>query len=190
MKKIYLIRTYTGTFPAKVIDTFLREDYVHLSISLDSDLNDVYGFGRLKSIYPLKGGFQKEDMTKKPFYDAPTKIYEVKVSKEAYKVIQTRIDEVYEARDAYGFNMLGLLTAYFKIPWNRPNAYFCSEFIATLFKEAAVIHEHAIPSIMTPNELLSQLDTKPIFEGIMSEYLPLEEKTALYTSLSVQKQTP
>ena len=47
MKNIYLIITYTGTIPAKLIKLYTKNEYSHISISLDKELTEMYSFARL-----------------------------------------------------------------------------------------------------------------------------------------------
>lgn len=189
VKKIYLVRTDTGTIPSKIIDIFLKEEYVHLSISLDKELSKVYSFGRIKSLYPLKGGFQKEVMTDFPFWTAPTQIHELVVTERAYKEIKKKLNDMDNKSDNYSFNILGLVPAYLKIPWNRKSAYFCSEYITEILKESQVITSEIEPSVTTPEELISELNTKVIFEGVMSEYIEMQPTVYLTNELTMRKQS-
>lgn len=38
MKKIYLILTHTGTILSKIIRTYTKDEFTHVSISLDNEL--------------------------------------------------------------------------------------------------------------------------------------------------------
>lgn len=175
MAKIYLVRTFTGTFPARLINTFLQEGYVHISISLDEELNDVYGFGRIKSVYPLKGGFQKEVMTEEPFKNSSCEIYEVIVNDEQYGEIKDIIYNFNTNKELYDFNLMGLITAYFKTPWNRQSSYYCSEFVAETLIKTDVLNTNIHPSIIKPSEVVNELNNiKLIYRGNMSEYSKLK----------------
>ena len=46
MKEIYLILTYTGTIPSKMIKMYTKYTYSHVSLSLDKDLSEMYSFAR------------------------------------------------------------------------------------------------------------------------------------------------
>ena len=47
MKKIYIILTHTGTILSKIIKKYTKDEFSHVSISLDVDLKEMYSFGRL-----------------------------------------------------------------------------------------------------------------------------------------------
>ena len=53
MKKVYIILTYSGTFLSKIIKYYTRDEFSHVSISLDSDLKKMYSFGRLNPYNPF-----------------------------------------------------------------------------------------------------------------------------------------
>ena len=60
MKKIYIILTHTGTTLSKIIKNYTKDEFSHVSISLDKDLNEMYSFGRLNPYNPFWGGFVHE----------------------------------------------------------------------------------------------------------------------------------
>ena len=47
MKQIYFILTDTGTILSRIVKFFMKDEYAHISLSLDKDLNNMYSFGRL-----------------------------------------------------------------------------------------------------------------------------------------------
>lgn len=176
MKSIYLVRTYTGTFPSRLINLFLKEEYVHISISFSEDLSDTYGFGKIKSINPIHGGIQRENMNRYPFIGVPCEIYKLSVSSTDYKRIKEQVYNIYENRDLYKFNLLGLITAYFKIEWERKYSYYCSEFIAEVLQNSNLLDKGYKPSVTTPKELINGLDDLSlIYKGNLSSYSELSK---------------
>lgn len=57
MKKIYIVLTHTGTTLSKIIKNYTNDEFSHVSISLDSELKEMYSFGRLNAYNPFWGGF-------------------------------------------------------------------------------------------------------------------------------------
>ena len=53
MRKIYIVLTYTGTFLSKIIRMYTKEEYAHVSISFNENLEEMYSFGRLWEIASL-----------------------------------------------------------------------------------------------------------------------------------------
>ena len=47
MKKIYIVLTHTGTTLSKIIKTYTKDEFSHVSIALDNKLQEMYSFGRL-----------------------------------------------------------------------------------------------------------------------------------------------
>ena len=56
MKNIYLILTYTGTPLSKIIRSCTKDEFSHVSIALDRELNEMFSFGRTQLYNPLSGG--------------------------------------------------------------------------------------------------------------------------------------
>jgi len=47
MQKIYIVLTHTGTLLSNLIKLYTKNDYSHVSLAFDEDLNEMYSFGRL-----------------------------------------------------------------------------------------------------------------------------------------------
>ena len=52
-KKIYIVLTYSGTILSRIIRAYTGDEYSHVSIALDKDLEEMYSFGRLNPYNPL-----------------------------------------------------------------------------------------------------------------------------------------
>ena len=88
MKEIYIVLTHTGTVLSNIVKFYTKKDYTHVSISLDSELKELYSFGRLNPNNPFKGGFVREDLengTFARFKNTIGSIYVLKVTDEQYK---------------------------------------------------------------------------------------------------------
>ncbi|MFR7463045.1 MAG: tyrosine-type recombinase/integrase [Clostridia bacterium] len=60
MKKIYIVLTHTGTTLSKIIKTYTKDEFSHVSIALDNKLQEMYSFGRLHPYNPFWGGDEIE----------------------------------------------------------------------------------------------------------------------------------
>ena len=67
MKKIYIILTHTGTILSRIIRHWTKDEFSHISISLDKDLEEMYSFGRLNPYNAFVGGFVREGLDKGTF---------------------------------------------------------------------------------------------------------------------------
>ena len=69
MKKIYVILLHTNTIPSKLVRFFTRYKYSHVAISLSSNCDILYSFGRKKIDSIFNGGFviqkKQDDFFKK-----------------------------------------------------------------------------------------------------------------------------
>ena len=85
MKKIYIILTHTGTALSTIIKYYTKDEFSHISISLDENLEEMYSFGRLNPYNPFWGGFVHESIkngTFKRFKNTRTEIYSLNIENE------------------------------------------------------------------------------------------------------------
>ena len=88
MKKIYIVLTHTGTNLSKLIKSYTKDEFSHISIGLDRELKQMYSFGRLNPYNPIWGGFVHEYIdqgTFKRFYLTKAKVYEWQITIWKYK---------------------------------------------------------------------------------------------------------
>ena len=91
MKKIYIVLTHTGTILSKIIKSYTKDEFSHVSIALDSGLQKMYSFGRLHPYNPFWSGFVHEHIDKgtyKRFYKTKAKVYSYEVTEEQYEKLK------------------------------------------------------------------------------------------------------
>ncbi|KAB7661947.1 hypothetical protein [Bacillus sp. B1-b2] len=169
-QKVYIILTDTGTLFTRCIKLFTRKPHNHASISLDANLGQVYSFGRKKPNNPFIGGFIKEDIHHDFYRKSKCVIYSITVTEEQYEKIMEKIKKMEEDKRHYRYNLIGLLFILFRIPYNRKNAYFCSQFVASILNESGVIYFEKPLSLMTPYDLLDDYKMQRIYEGNLQGY--------------------
>lgn len=49
---IYILLTHSGSLLSKCINIYTKEPYTHVSIALDTNLKELYSFGRLNPTIP------------------------------------------------------------------------------------------------------------------------------------------
>lgn len=94
MKKIYLILTHTGTTLSTIIKCYTKDEFSHVSIALDKELNTMYSFGRLRPSNPFIGGFVHEGIdfgTFKRFKNTQSEIYSLEIADNKYEKIKEEI---------------------------------------------------------------------------------------------------
>ena len=80
LKKIYIVLTHTGTNLSKIIKSWTKDEFSHVSIALDEDLKEMYSFGRLHPYNPFWAGLVHEvpnEGTYKRFFRTKANIYSI-----------------------------------------------------------------------------------------------------------------
>ncbi|MFB6466932.1 hypothetical protein ACE38V_08915 [Cytobacillus sp. Hz8] len=171
-RKVYILLTDTGTLFTKMIKLYTRKPLNHASIALDAELQEVYSFGRKKQKNPFIGGFIKEDTRGGLFEKAKCAIYCCTITEKQYEAINCIIQEMNQHKQLYRYNLLGLLAIMLNLEIERKNAYFCSQFVATLLEESGVELRQDKPiSLVTPNDLQESPNLELVYEGSLSSYL-------------------
>ena len=169
-KKIYIILTFTGTILSRIVRLWTRDEYCHVSIALDEDLNDIYSFGRINPYNPFKGGFVKEGLdvgTFKRFRNTKSAIYSVDVSSVQYRRVIKKIKQFKRNKNKYKFNVIGLLSVALKKPFKRENYFYCSEFVKHVIEEAQI--DLKLPELVKPMDF-QQDNLELIYTGLLRDY--------------------
>lgn len=134
-RKIYVLLTSFPDAGSKMVGFMTNSIYTHVSLGLDEDLNTFYSF--------VWNGFIVEKITKyirpdrKPY---PCELYEMKITEEKYRIVKKILLEFVENRHKYSFARAGLIFGLMRMPLIQKRKYFCSQFIADVFKRSKVIH--------------------------------------------------
>jgi len=173
MKNVYIMLSFTGTAPSKIIKLYSKEKYSHVSIALDAELRELYSFARKKVNNPFIGGFVKEDIDDgiyKKFNNTRCCIYSIQVTDEQYEAIKSIIQEFEIKKDKLHYNMIGLLGVMFNVPIERRNHYFCSQFVSEVLLRSGVL-DFQIPSALVQPTHFRNLENKnEIFTGLLRDY--------------------
>lgn len=173
MKYVYIVLTDTGSMFTRMIKFFTRKPYNHVSISLDEDLETLYSFGRLKPRNPFFGGFVEEKIdegTFALFKNTRALVLQVPVSQEEYERLRYLIHAFLEDKDAYRYNLIGVLGALFDKPITRKNRYFCSSFVADISNQAGFLPLSRSPHLVRPDEFTKIEHAEIVYEGLLRNY--------------------
>lgn len=107
-KNVYILLTDTSTIFTKCIKLYTKKQYNHASIALDSNLSEVYSFGRKMSKNPFVGGFVKEDMKSCLFHRADCTIFSLEVTEDQFGKMMRYINDIEACQEQYRYNFLGL----------------------------------------------------------------------------------
>lgn len=170
-KKGYILLTDTGTLFTKLIKLYTKKPYNHASITFDSDLSAVYSFGRKSVRNPFLGGFVKEDMKSNSlFRKAECAIYAFEVTDAQLRMMQRYIQSIDVQNDRYKYNFLGLFAFIIKKPMKRKNAFFCSQFVASVLNEGNLIDVGRPISLIAPNDLREIASFQLVYQGKLKDY--------------------
>ncbi|WP_253944966.1 hypothetical protein [Paenibacillus sp. NEAU-GSW1] len=168
---VYVLLTDTGTLFTKTIKLFTRDPLNHASIAFDRDLNEVYSFGRKNPHNPFFGGFVKENLRGELFEQAACALYRVRVNEASYEKMRDLIGYMDRNRDQYRYNLLGVVGLLFNIQMKREYAYFCSQFVASVFAESGVHLVNKSPLMVRPGDLENTPMLELIYQGTVQSYM-------------------
>ena len=173
MKKIYIILTHTGTALSTIIKYYTKDEFSHISISLDENLEEMYSFGRLNPYNPFWGGFVHENIkygTFKRFKNTRTEIYSLEVENEQYKRLEKIIKYFNTHKQKYSFNILGLICVSIKKKIKRRNNFYCAEFVKHVLKSAGVTSVSGLPKIIKPEDFKNIEGLNLEYQGLLKKY--------------------
>lgn len=176
MKKIYLALTYTGTPLAKIVKFYTKKKYSHISIGLDSDLKELYSFGRLNPYNAFIGGFVCEGINKGTFArfkNTMGAVYSLEVSDEQYSSIVKTIEYIKENKDKYKFNIIGLFFVSINKKYQKQDTFYCAEFVKYILETS--FNKKLLPEIIKPMDFLELDNIELIYEGLFSKYEHMNE---------------
>lgn len=196
-KKIYILLTDTGTLFTRMIKLYTKQPLNHASIAFDQELKELYSFGRKYQSIPFIGGFVKENIHSRLFRQAKCAVYSCSVSDEQFSGLQDSISSVEQNQKDYKYNLLGLLGVMMNKDFERKNAYFCSQFVATILKESGISVFEKPAALITPQDLSEEkrfvleykgeLQAYPpgIFEAPFPKYQPSEKRTKRFAAINL-----
>ena len=173
-KYIYIILSQTGSVVSKWLKTFTKDEYNHVSISLDNKLDEMCSFGRYYAYFPFWGGFVKESTSKgslKRFKDTKSLIIKVLVNEENVNGVRLKINEMFASKRKYRYDMLGVVLAKFGKNKKRKYRYYCSEFVKEILIENNILNREECPEIMKPIDFKNIKGGEIIYEGNLHSYV-------------------
>lgn len=168
-KKVYILLTDTGSYFTRLIKLFTKKPYNHASIAFDSELSEVYSFGRKQVGNPFRGGFVKENLQQGFFKQADCAVYSLTVTENQLRKMKCYIQEIEEQKEDYRYNLLGLFGFLLNKPIKREKAFFCSQFVASALTKCTIDFEKPL-SLIAPYDLQEISELKLVYEGKLNAY--------------------
>ncbi|QED48202.1 hypothetical protein [Cytobacillus dafuensis] len=175
-RRVYLLLTDTGTLFTRMIKLYTKECLNHASISFDSELTEVYSFGRKRPRNPFIGGFVKEDIRSELFRNASCALYVFTVKDNQYHRMVELIKEIDDNQQKYRYNLIGLFAIALNKQIHRKYAFFCSHFVAMILKEGRLLETNKHLCMITPQDLKEASSHRLIYQGDLHNYLSYREK--------------
>lgn len=173
MRRIYIVLTHTGTVLSNIIRQYTKDEFSHISISLDEELTQMYSFGRLKPYNPFIGGFVHEGIdygTFKRFRNTKTRIYSLTIDDDKYNKLESLIEYFEENKEKYKFNILGLFCVSIKKRIRTKNTFYCAEFVKHIMKFSGIKSVANLPLIIKPEHFKEINGLKLEYEGLLRKY--------------------
>lgn len=173
MRKIYIILTHTGTVLSRIIKYYTKDEFSHVSIALDSDLKEMYSFGRLNPYNPFWGSFVHEEINKgtfKRFKRTKAEVYSLFVTDEQYEKAKKIITYFNDNKEKYKFNILGLICVSIHKKIKRKNSFYCAEFVKHVLKVSGVSEVNYLPQIIRPEDFKQIQGLRLEYEGLLRKY--------------------
>ena len=171
---VYIILSQTGSIVSKWLKMVTKDEYNHVSLSLDKELNEMCSFGRYYAYFPFWGGFVHESTKMgalKRFKNTTSKIVRIKVNNEQIDSIRKKINEMFSSKKKYRYDMLGVVLASMHVDYRRNYRYYCSEFVKEILINNGVINKEECPKIMKPMDFLKLSNVEEVYTGKLHEYL-------------------
>lgn len=172
-KNIYIVLTQSGSFFSQLIKVYTRAKYSHVSLSLSSDLEPMYSFGRRHPYNPVWGGFVQEHLTEgtfKRFHRTRAAVYFLPVSEETYDGIKKDLEEMYEHKEKFGYDSFGVFLAAMRVEMKRNNKYYCSAFVKSVLQKYQVPGSENLKKFVEPCDFMKLPNLTLIYQGLLKEY--------------------
>lgn len=185
-KIVYVVLTETGTLLSRAIKLYTHETFNHASIAFDRELREMYSFGRKRENNPFVGGFVHEDPASNLFSNSCCAIYACPVSDEQYFMLKRLVQHYKFNKHNYKYNFIGLFGFACRLKLKRNNAFFCSQFVATLLEQAGISLDGKSPYFTKPTDLIKLPNMKFCYLGKMKYYTGLDQPTTMPNITAIQ----
>lgn len=171
--QLYILLSNTYSLITRAIGLYTGEPYNHVSLAFDSELREMFSFGRLQPRNPWIGGFVQEQVdsgTFAYFKDTVCALYQFEVTAEQHRAVRESVREFEREKERYSFNLIGFAGVAAGYPINRQYAYFCSQFVTTVLQRGGVQLFEKPPGLVSPHDFQYHPQLTCIYEGRLADY--------------------
>jgi len=185
---IYVLLTDTGTLFTRLIKAFTGAPYNHASLALDSELKELYSFGRKCPMNPWAAGFVEEDVsegTYRLFPDTRCALLRLQVAPCQREAMIRKVRRFQEQKGEYRYNLLGLLGILLNVGLASGKSYFCSQFVAEVLASGEVTLWPRPSSLIAPDDFRQHPAFELVYEGPLYQYPKLDRGAARDSHLEI-----
>lgn len=137
---VYVVFSSTPYKIGKLIRQVTREEFNHVSISLDKELSQMYSFSRRHYRLPLYGGFVHETRSRYHVNGTAANIClcAVPVTPRQHLALSGMLRDMHRKSSSYIYNHLSALGAVIHKPIRARDAYTCVEFCTKILRDLGV----------------------------------------------------
>ncbi|SDK17986.1 hypothetical protein [Sediminibacillus albus] len=169
-RKVFILFSDTGTVLGKAINICTNSTMNHVSIAFDPELTEVYSFGRKRPRNPFIGGFVKENVSTAFFRNTTCAVYSFTITNQEYNQMLEKIKTIEQEKDNYRYNFIGLFLVPLNKQLHRKNAFFCSQFVATLLGVCSDYQNLKPPCLTKPQDIRAWHQLQLIYRGKLIDY--------------------
>lgn len=185
MANIYIVASYNNTLIGKLIrwrarlkfwNRYAGDDYTHISLSLESNLENMMSFARKEVDNPFNAGLIKESIREGMFAKANEKskiaVMKLSVTEQEFNNIKNLMSKYWRYRQKWKYNFVGLISMLLVGRGKmREDSYFCSQWVADILKECNFKVFHNKESFnVRPFDFYCVLNKYIIYEGQTKKY--------------------
>ncbi|HHV11701.1 MAG TPA: hypothetical protein GXX75_15620 [Clostridiales bacterium] len=167
---IYVAFLVTNTNIGRLIRLFTRNQYSHVTIAFEHDLNKMYSFARYNINSPISGGFVIEEPYRYLINnsDIYVKICKLPVSATEYKRIEQEVEYFHRHKEEMIYNTVNAVLSLIKKRLQMKNTFTCVEFVTYLLR---------YPNILAIRELEERLGKYVVYYGSYRDITKWEQES-------------
>lgn len=173
MKTLYIMLTKNQTVFCKLITSYTKQPFAHVSLLFDSSFVEGYSFARKNIDNPFIGGFKKENypLWVAKFPSTYCRIYTLEVEDSVYTNLLDHIHTLQLNKEDYTYNIAGVVGRCFKLRIKPKNSYFCSQFVSYMLITHGALAFDKDPICITAGDFMTHPALNFVYEGYLNKLI-------------------
>lgn len=173
---VYVVLTKGTTLGNKIVSAMTKTPYGHASLSFDLSLDNMYTFGtNTDNKNPNKRfmTFIKEDrsfLNKVNNNEVDYHIYAIFVDKDKRTKMEKQIKKMVKEKTKFNYNYIGIFGYLMNTPVKIKDSFFCSEFIASIFRNVGIELFDKPDQLVAPHDFAFSKKFIKVEEGKLTKY--------------------